>query len=106
MGQEVIDLVAWDEKTFLENTEGSEIRRIGFERWQRNLAVGLGNAPYSIKIVSTLEAAFSQSTDLVKEHIHWALTQHENKTPQNEKEDSRLTKRLVRSIEKGLVRDA
>ena len=106
MSQELIDLFAWDEPTFLKNTEGSAIRRIGFERWQRNLAVGLGNAPYSLEIVSTLQSALSHSTDLVKEHIQWALEQHKNKATDEEKTDSRLTQRLVRSIEKGLVRDA
>jgi epoxyqueuosine reductase len=106
MSQELIDLFAWDEQTFLKNTEGSAIRRIGFERWQRNLAVGLGNAPYSDLIVSTLQAALSFATDLVKEHIQWALEQHQNKATNEEKNDSRLTQRLVRSIEKGLVRDA
>jgi epoxyqueuosine reductase len=106
MSQELIDLFAWDEQTFLKNTEGSAIRRIGFERWQRNLAVGLGNAPYSVKIISALQAALSQSSELVKEHIQWALAQHQNKVIQDESDDSRLTQRLVRSIEKGLVRDA
>ena len=106
MSKELIDLFAWDEQTFLKNTEGSAIRRIGFERWQRNLAVGLGNAAFSNEIVSTLRAALSHSTDLVKEHIQWALLQHESKATQNQKTDSRLTQRLVRSIEKGLVRDA
>jgi epoxyqueuosine reductase len=106
MSQELIDLFAWDEPTFLKNTEGSAIRRIGFERWQRNLAVGLGNAPYSLEIVSTLQSALSHTTDLVKEHINWALEQHQHKATNEEKTDSRLTQRLVRSIEKGLVRDA
>jgi|TARA_B110000503_G_scaffold143219_1_gene243290 epoxyqueuosine reductase len=106
MSRELIDLFAWDEPTFLKNTEGSAIRRIGFERWQRNLAVGLGNAPYSIQIVSTLQDALKHATDLVKEHIQWALVQHQNKAMKDEKNDNRLTQRLVRSIEKGLVRDA
>ena len=106
MSRELIDLFAWDEPTFLKNTEGSAIRRIGFERWQRNLAVGLGNAPYSIQIVSTLQAALKHATDLVKEHIQWALVQHQNKAMKDGNNDSRLTQRLVRSVEKGLVRDA
>jgi epoxyqueuosine reductase len=106
MSRELIDLFAWDEPTFLKNTEGSAIRRIGFERWQRNLAVGLGNAPYSTQIVSTLQTALKHATDLVKEHIQWALVQHQQKAMKDENSDSRLTQRLVRSIEKGLVRDA
>ncbi len=106
MSQELIELFTWDEATFLKNTEGSPIRRIGFERWQRNLAVGLGNAEYSESIVNILQAALSEASDLVKEHIHWALQQHQNKTIQKPTNPSRLTQRLVRSIEKGLVRDA
>lgn len=106
MSQELIELFTWDEATFLKNTEGSPIRRIGFERWQRNLAVGLGNAEYSESIVNILQAALSEASDLVKEHIHWALQQHQNKTIQKPINPSRLTQRLVRSIEKGLVRDA
>jgi epoxyqueuosine reductase len=106
MSQELIDLFSWDEVTFLKNTEGSPIRRIGFERWQRNLAVGLGNAEYSEKIVNTLQFALSQATDLVKEHINWALEQHQNKGIQASSKNDRLTQRLIRSIEKGLIRDA
>jgi epoxyqueuosine reductase len=106
MSKELIELFAWDEQTFLKNTEGSAIRRIGFERWQRNLAVGLGNAAYSDEIVSILQTALNDSTDLVKDHIQWALAQHQDKSMQNEKTDNRLTQRLVRSIEKGLTRDA
>jgi epoxyqueuosine reductase len=106
MSQDLIELFAWDEPTFLKNTEGSAIRRIGFERWQRNVAVGLGNAPFSVKIMDTLQAALSHSTDLVKEHIQWALAQQQDRATDNNKANNRLTDRLVRSIEKGLVRDA
>lgn len=106
MGQDLIDLFSWDEVTFLKNTEGSPIRRIGFERWQRNLAVGLGNATYSEEIVKVLQAALGQTTELVKEHVYWALEQQQHKAIQKTSSHSRLTQRLVRSIEKGLVRDA
>ncbi|MEP1447885.1 MAG: tRNA epoxyqueuosine(34) reductase QueG [Paraglaciecola sp.] len=106
MSQDLIDLFAWDEVTFLKNTEGSPIRRIGFERWQRNLAVGLGNANYSEEIVTVLHNALGQTTELVREHIYWALEQQHNKAAEISSDDSRLTQRLIRSIEKGLVRDA
>jgi epoxyqueuosine reductase len=86
----------------LKNTEGSPIRRIGFERWQRNLAVGLGNAPFSQDIIDTLVLALPNSSELVKEHIEWALTQQKSK---KEKLD-RKQARLIRIIEKGLPRDA
>ena len=70
------------------------------------MAVGLGNAPYSVEAVKVLREALSYSTDLVKEHIQWALGQHQGKEATSENADSRLTQRLIRSIEKGLVRDA
>ncbi|MCH1933261.1 tRNA epoxyqueuosine(34) reductase QueG, partial [Shewanella sp. A25] len=69
----------WDEATFLKNTEGSAIRRIGHERWQRNIAVALGNAPYSAEIVTELEAKRSSASALVAEHIDWALAQQQQK---------------------------
>ncbi|MCW9024676.1 MAG: tRNA epoxyqueuosine(34) reductase QueG [Gammaproteobacteria bacterium] len=71
----LVDLFSWNEATFLKNTEGNAIRRIGYERWQRNIAVALGNAPTSIEVNNTLEKANSES-DLVSEHIHWAQQQH------------------------------
>jgi epoxyqueuosine reductase len=76
--------MAWDEAAFLRNTEGSAIRRIGFERWQRNLAVAAGNAlhgakradknaPYEIhRGLITMLA--SSTSALVQEHVQWALT--------------------------------
>ena len=71
----LVDLFLWDETTFLKNTEGSAIRRIGFEGWQRNLAVGLGNAPSSIEIIAALSQRREQASDMVREHIDWALAQ-------------------------------
>ena len=106
MSQDLLDLFAWPEETFLTNTQGSAIRRIGYERWQRNLAVGLGNAPYSQKIIDVLQQALDDATELVQEHIQWAITQQKNKAQQASQNKNRLTERLIRSIEKGLVRDA
>ncbi|OUS26773.1 tRNA epoxyqueuosine(34) reductase QueG [Gammaproteobacteria bacterium 45_16_T64] len=74
--QDLLALFLWDETTFLSNTEGSAIRRIGYERWQRNLAIGLGNAPFSPQIVDALERKRDSVSDMVKEHIDWALHQH------------------------------
>jgi epoxyqueuosine reductase len=76
----LLDLWAWDEPTFLKQTEGSPIRRIGHERWQRNLAVALGNALRAGAPASFREALLArreQASDLVKEHIDWALAQPE-----------------------------
>lgn len=102
---DLLSLFAWDEATFLQQTEGSAIRRIGFERWQRNLAVALGNAPYDAEIVLALEAKLTNCSELVAEHIHWAIGQQQNKQADTPMAD-RLTQRLIRSVEKGLPRDA
>lgn len=66
-------LFAWNEEEFLKKMEGSPIRRIGYERWQRNIAVALGNAPSSPIIVETLRMQYEQSSELVREHIDWAV---------------------------------
>lgn len=69
----LVDLFAWDEATFLKRTEGSAIRRIGHERWLRNLAVALGNAGPSGEVVPALEARAGHPSELVREHVVWAL---------------------------------
>jgi epoxyqueuosine reductase len=99
--KDLLELFSWDETTFLKNTEGSSIRRIGHERWLRNLAVGLGNANFDPDIISALEQKIDGCSDLVKEHIQWALDQQNNKQP-----SLRKTQRLIRIVEKGLPRDA
>ena len=76
---EQADLVAlfrWDEASFLRNTEGSPIRRIGYERWLRNLAVGLGNASSSIPVIEALKSRRQHPCEVVREHVEWALAQH------------------------------
>ncbi|RMG31887.1 MAG: tRNA epoxyqueuosine(34) reductase QueG [Gammaproteobacteria bacterium] len=69
----LVDLFAWDEQTFLKKTEGSAIRRLGHERWLRNIAVALGNAPPSTEITAVLERRTSHPSALVREHVAWAL---------------------------------
>lgn len=76
---ELVDLFLWDEATYLARTEGSAIRRIGHERWLRNLAVALGNAPRSDKVIAALQARREFPSELVQEHVCWALAQHELK---------------------------
>ena len=71
----LLELFAWDEQDFVTRTEGSAMRRIGFEQWQRNLAVALGNAPADPAIVTALAAALVSATPLVGEHLEWALAQ-------------------------------
>jgi len=109
---DLLTLFSWTEQYFLETLQGSPIRRIGFDSWQRNIAVALGNAPYSQDIEQKLTDKLNTASELVAEHIHWALAQQQIKKAQDallaEKNNSnaRLTNRLIRSIEKGLPRDA
>ncbi len=70
---ELLTLFQWTEAEFLRNTEGSPIRRIGYERWLRNLAIGLGNAPQSEEIIHGLEQQKNHDSVLVREHVEWAL---------------------------------
>ena len=70
------DLFAWTEQTWLEKTEGSAIRRIGHERWLRNIAVALGNADTNGEVIAALEARIHDDSPLVVEHVKWALEQH------------------------------
>ncbi|WP_088331256.1 tRNA epoxyqueuosine(34) reductase QueG [Lacimicrobium sp. SS2-24] len=102
-GKALLELFDWDEETFLDNTQGSPIRRIGFQRWQRNIAVALGNAPYSMAVIQALEAAWASASELVQEHIEWALEQQLKQQPA---ENVRHHQRLIRVVEKGLPRDA
>ena len=74
---ELVEMFLWDEETFLNNTEGSAIRRIGYERWLRNLAVALGNAPGSDEVISALQSRREYPSALVREHVQWALKQHD-----------------------------
>lgn len=75
---QMVDLFMWSKETWLEKTEGSAIRRIGFECWLRNIAVALGNAVTTPDVVTALRARADDSSQLVAEHVQWALTQHEN----------------------------
>lgn len=73
--QQLLEVFAWNEATFLHRTEGSAIRRIGHQRWLRNIAVALGNAKPSDEIKSALQKQLSHSSELVTEHVQWALVQ-------------------------------
>lgn len=72
----LVSLFAWNETEFLKRTEGSAIRRIGYERWLRNIAVALGNAPTTPTVVEALSARRDHHSMLVREHVTWALEQH------------------------------
>ena len=73
---QLIDLFAWTEQEFLSRLEGSPIRRIGYECWLRNIAVALGNATTSAKIITALRIRLNYPSELVQEHVQWALDQH------------------------------
>lgn len=75
-GSKLVELFAWTEQEFLDRTEGSAIRRIGYECWIRNIAVALGNAPTSEEVIGALVSRQDDPSELVREHVGWALTQH------------------------------
>jgi len=72
----LVELFAWGPETFELRMQGSAIRRIGHERWLRNIAVALGNAPRSPAVVAALRAREHDPSGLVAEHVRWALARH------------------------------
>ena len=72
----LVELFAWEETDFNERMAGSAIRRIGHERWLRNIAVALGNAPADSAVISALRARAGHPSALVREHVAWALARH------------------------------
>lgn len=72
----LVDLFAWTESEFLDRLAGSAIRRIGHERWLRNIAVALGNAPTDAAVVAALRGRLPEASPLLREHIEWALARH------------------------------
>ncbi|MDP2178946.1 tRNA epoxyqueuosine(34) reductase QueG [Methylicorpusculum sp.] len=77
--RQLMDLFGWDEAAFLTHTEGSAIRRIGHKRWLRNIAVALGNAPPSEEIIEKLNTQSSHESELVREHVTWAIGRQQEK---------------------------
>jgi len=72
------DLFAWTARDFDERMRGSAIYRIGYARWLRNIAVALGNAPHSAEVTAALRARREDASELVREHVAWALERHAN----------------------------
>lgn len=68
------ELFSWDEATFLRKTEGSAIRRTGYQGWLRNLAIGIGNAPYSPENIQKLKKQYDKASLVTQEHIDWAIS--------------------------------
>lgn len=77
---DLTELFSWTETEFLQRTEGSAIRRIGYECWLRNIAVALGNAPSSPEVITALRSRVNEPSALVREHVEWALIQHQKLT--------------------------
>lgn len=75
----LLELFAWSESIFLQKTEGSAIRRIGHQRWLRNIAVALGNGKASEASKTALQEKTQHPSELVREHARWALRQLANK---------------------------
>jgi epoxyqueuosine reductase len=75
---QLVELFSWTEAEFMQRLEGSPIRRIGYECWLRNIAIALGNAKTSQKIVAALKGRLEHPSELVREHVQWALEQHIN----------------------------
>ncbi len=72
----LIELFNWEAHEFEQRMQGSAIRRIGYEKWMRNIAVALGNAETSPQIVEALQTHSNHKSELIKEHVLWALAQH------------------------------
>jgi epoxyqueuosine reductase len=70
----LVDCFSWTEDEFKQKMAGSAIHRIGYEQWLRNIAIGLGNAKTTPEVLEALQR--TQTSELVKEHVAWALSQH------------------------------
>jgi epoxyqueuosine reductase len=70
------NLFMWSEEEFLEKTQGSPIRRAGYESWLRNIAIALGNAESSVEVLRALHSKKDHSSEIVQEHVNWAIEQH------------------------------
>jgi len=76
---ELVELFGWSAPEFEARTAGSAIHRIGYERWLRNLAVGLGNAPYSERVLAALQRRADDPSPIVREHVAWAIARQRSR---------------------------
>ena len=74
----LIDCFSWSENTFKTKLAGSAIYRIGYTQWLRNIAIGLGNADTTPQVIAALQARVNDDSAILREHISWALAQHQN----------------------------
>lgn len=75
----LLELWQWSESDFQQRFQGSPILRIGYERWRRNLAIAIGNMPQSEQAINTLEQAKTSASEMVIEHIEWALERQKHR---------------------------
>ena len=75
----LIELWQWSEAMFLDKTQGSPLRRTGYVNFLRNLAIGIGNAPYTANNITALESRLGTLGDVLDEHIHWAIAEQQAK---------------------------
>jgi len=78
---ELVDLFSWTESEWMTRTEGSAIRRVGYERWLRNIAVALGNAEFCNEVIGALKERLNTDSQMINDHVQWALDQHAQKQP-------------------------
>lgn len=93
LSKKLNDLFLWTEEEFLKNTEGTAIRRIGYERWIRNTAVAIGNSEKEEKTLAILKSKAGKISSMVDEHIYWAIEQQSSIVP----ETGRLRKYLKKT---------
>ncbi|HEB87470.1 MAG TPA: tRNA epoxyqueuosine(34) reductase QueG [Gammaproteobacteria bacterium] len=86
----LLSLFEWTEESFLTRTEGSPLRRMGHQRWLRNIAVALGNAPADAAIIRALEQKKETASELLREHLHWSLAQQQYKLKMPRQENLRV----------------
>jgi epoxyqueuosine reductase len=77
---DLCELFQWTEEDFLDKTEGSPIRRAGYESWLRNIAIALGNASFSKRIIEVLSIRKDFPSVIVREHVNWAIDEQKRKS--------------------------
>ena len=75
---ELVELFGWTEAEYVERTQGSALKRLGYGRWLRNIAIALGNAPTSPPVLAALRSRSGNADPVVREHVAWALAQHDS----------------------------
>lgn len=76
---DLAELFNWSKECFEDNTRGSAIRRINYEQWSRNIAIGLGNAPKQARYVEALRKRLTDASPMLQEHIEWAIEEQHTK---------------------------